>query len=113
MKPETTGLALLLTAEQTLAGEIAPNLNGDMRYKTLMAASAIRMVIRELDGQVKTGTAADPLDDVAALSVAIRRGERREDSALHRALLVDAEARTRVSNPAFHGLPPSTDDESR
>jgi hypothetical protein len=48
MKPETTGIDLMAAAERTLAREVAPALSGDARFKVLMVASALRMVMREL-----------------------------------------------------------------
>lgn len=100
MVTETSGIALLQAVEQTLSRELAPTLSGDARFKTLMAASAVRMVIRELDqsGALAAAEAAllmgAPASDLAR---AIRTGAHDRDPAIHDALLADARARTAVS----------------
>lgn len=101
MKPETTGLDLLAAAEQTLAREVAPSLSGEARYKTLMAASAIRMVMREMAHADELQAAASKLGNDGALVAAIRQGDHDDDRGLHKALLDDARVRTCLSNPAF------------
>lgn len=108
MKPETSGIELLAAVEQTLAREVAPSLTGDARFKTLMAASALRMVTRELAaaGALAQAAAAlaasgSPVDLVSA----IRQGKHDGDDGLHAALLADALARTQVSNPAKAASP--------
>lgn len=101
MIPETSGLELLAAVEQTLAREVGPALTGDARYKTLMAASAIRMVMREwVQGAERAATSAR-LGDIGALSATIRHGVRDDDTLLHQALLEDAQARASISNPGF------------
>ncbi|MCX7323777.1 MAG: DUF6285 domain-containing protein [Hyphomicrobiales bacterium] len=100
MTPETSGIALLQAVEQTLSRDLAPTLSGDARFKTLMAASAVRMVIRELD-QAGALVAAEvallngsPASDLAR---AIRAGAHDRDPGVHDALLAQARARTAVS----------------
>ncbi|MGL4439635.1 MAG: DUF6285 domain-containing protein [Bosea sp. (in: a-proteobacteria)] len=103
MNAETTGLDLLAAVERTLAGEVGPALSGDARFKTLMAASALRMVMRELAGAVDLATASETLTtfgSAATLVASIRDGVHDGEANLHAALVADALARTRVSNPA-------------
>ncbi len=103
MKPETTGADLLQAVEATLSREIAPQLTGEARFKTLMAASALRMVIREIAMTDKLRLAADDLahqvgtDDVAAL---IRTGACDADTDLHARLLDHARMRSHIARPA-------------
>jgi hypothetical protein len=103
MKPETTGLDLIAAVEQTLAREVAPTLHGDARFKTLMAASALRMVMRELTGADQLAAASATLGGFGSPEAqlgAIRGGKHDADDALHIALMVDATTRVQVSNPA-------------
>jgi hypothetical protein len=103
MRPETTGLELLAAIEQTLARDVAPTLAGEARFKTLMAASALRMVMRELADAEALAAASSRLDAFGAragLVEAVRAGRHDADAALHAALLEDARARTLISNPA-------------
>lgn len=107
MKPETSGHELLAAVEQTLAREVAPSLSGDARFKTLMAASALRMVMRELAQAAQLAEASVQLAAIgspAELVAAIRAGEHDDDLALHAALFAVALARTRASNPSAAGL---------
>ena len=103
MTPETTGSALLQVVEATLSREIAPHLTGEARFKTLMAASALRMVIREIAMADKLKASADALsdhaatDDVAAL---IRSGACDTDAALHARLVDHARIRSEIARPA-------------
>jgi hypothetical protein len=102
MKPETTGHALIAEVERTLAAELAPLLAGEARYKALMAASALRMALREL-GEAPTPN-PDPAEGAdaarAALCAALRSGSTDADADLHAGLLADAIRRVRISNPA-------------
>ena len=78
MKPETTGIDLLLAVERTLAIDIAPALAGEARFKTLMAASAIRMVMREIGGGARLAHAMEHLhagQGLSAMAAAIRQGD--------------------------------------
>ena len=103
MTPETTGSALLQAVETTLSREIAPHLTGETRFKTLMAASALRMVIREIALAGKLKLAADDLahqagtDDLAA---SIRSGVCDADAGLHASLLEHARLRSAIARPA-------------
>jgi hypothetical protein len=101
MKPETTGADLIAAVEQTLAKEVAPHLSGDARFKVLMAASALRMVMREMDAAARLNAAATALggDDQAALVAALRSGHHDGDPLLHGQLLEDALARASISRP--------------
>ena len=102
MTPETTGSDLLQAVEATLAKEIAPHLTGEARFKTLMAASALRMVIREIAMADKIKAlmvamcAHAGTDDVAAL---IRSGAGDADAGLHARLLEHARIRSAVARP--------------
>jgi hypothetical protein len=98
---ETAGVALVAAVERTLAAEIAPQLSGDARFRTLMAASALRMVLREFANADALAEAAAALGgaDQGPLCGAIRAGRHDVDEKLHAALLHDALARTRVSKP--------------
>ena len=102
MTPETTGSALLQAVEATLSREIAPHLAGEARFKTLMAASALRMVIREIAMADRLKAAADALcahadtNDVPAL---IRSGACDADGDLHARLLDHAQIRSTIARP--------------
>ncbi|MCO4052643.1 MAG: hypothetical protein HEQ16_00955 [Bosea sp.] len=102
MKPETTGLALIAEVERTIAAELVPQLAGEARYKALMAASALRMALRELgEAPPRGGDAADAADAArAALCAALRAGSADADAGLHAELVADAIGRVRISNPA-------------
>ncbi len=99
--PETTGLALLEAAEATLSREVAPLLTGEARFKALMAASALRMVMREFAAAGALEAAAARLGghDQRALARGLREGRHDADAAIHAALMADARARTAVSRP--------------
>jgi thiamine kinase-like enzyme len=101
MTPETTGADLIAAAERTLASEVAPAIAGEARFKVLMAASALRMVMRELAARQALDQAASALggEDQRALVSAIRAGRHDAEGALHSLLIADAEARTSVSRP--------------
>ncbi len=101
MTPETTGADLIAAVERTLANEVAPAIAGEARFKVLMAASALRMVMRELAARQALDQAASALggEDQRALVSAIRAGRHDAEGALHALLTADAEARTSVSRP--------------
>ena len=104
MTPETTGLDLLHAVEQTLVNEVGPLLAeaapfSDVRFKILMAASAIRMVMREWRLRDELAALLARADGHGVLVAAIRAGEHDADPALHAALLADAELRTSISRP--------------
>ncbi|MFY8040463.1 MAG: DUF6285 domain-containing protein [Bosea sp. (in: a-proteobacteria)] len=104
MTPETTGLDLLHTVEQTLVNEVGPLLaegasSSEARFKVLMAASAIRMVMREWRVRDELAALSARADGHGVLVAAIRAGEHDADPALHAALLADAELRTSISRP--------------
>lgn len=107
MKPETSGFDLLAAAEQTLVREVAPGLGGETRFKVLMAASALRMVMREL---AVAQDAADLSGRLAAFGAtpdlveAVRAGRHDADQDLHAALTAEARLRTEVSNPVRAGV---------
>jgi hypothetical protein len=108
MTPETSGHELLAAIEQTLSREIAPSLSGEARFKTLMAASALRMVMRELTGVDESAAASAKLAAFGRppmLAAAIRSGQHDAAPELHAALAADALARVRISNPAKAALP--------
>jgi len=91
-----TGAELLAEARRLLREEILPGLQGEARFKAAMVANAMGMAEREL--AARPPVAEEP--EAAALAGAIRAGRHDEDAALHRRLLRDAEARTRIANPA-------------
>jgi hypothetical protein len=105
MKPETTGADLIAAVERTLAREVAPELAGAARFKVLMAASALRMALRELATDDALRAAAAPLGgaDQGPLAAALRAGSHDADAVTYAALLVDARARTAVSRPEAAG----------
>ncbi len=102
MKPETTGADLLQAVDETLSREIAPQLSGEARFKTLMAASAVRMVIREiaLAGELRASAEAlargAPLSDLPGL---IRSGAFDADAEFHARLLEHARIRSALVRP--------------
>lgn len=100
MTPETTGLDLLRTAEQTLMRELAPALSGEARFTALMVASAMRMVMRELmTAEALAATQRALYQDLspAALAHAVRVGVHDSDQALFDALFAEARSRTAMS----------------
>jgi hypothetical protein len=102
MKPETTGLALIAEVERTIAAELVPQLTGEARYKALMAASALRMALRELGEAPAGGRVPADAEDAAraAVCAALRAGASDADAGLHAELVADAIERVRISNPA-------------
>ena len=104
MTPETTGADLLHAVEQTLVNEVAPLLAqaatpSEARFRVLMAASAIRMVIREWHLRDELAALSARATGYGELVAAIRTGQHDADPALHAALLADAELRTSISRP--------------
>ena len=104
MTPETTGLDLLHAVEQTLVNEVGPLLAeaapfSDVRFKILMAASAIRMVMREWRLRDELAALLARADGHGDLVASLRAGEHDADAAMHAALLADAELRTSISRP--------------
>lgn len=49
MRDRPSGAELLFEARRVLREEIAPELEGEARYKVLMAANAVAMAMRELE----------------------------------------------------------------
>jgi hypothetical protein len=104
MTPETTGADLLHAVEQTLVKEVAPLLAdgtvpAEARFKVLMAASALRMVMREWHLRDELAALAVRSTDNGDLVAAIRAGRHDADVAVHERLLADAELRTSISRP--------------
>lgn len=94
----------LLAIARTTLLEVAGGLDGEARFKLLMAANAMAIAERALrlgDGAVTAAEAA--LGDQAALGAAIRAGAHDGDTALAERLLALAEARCRVSAPKALG----------
>lgn len=102
MRDEPSGAALLDVAQKALTKEIAPTLDGDLRYTALMVASAMRIVAREIElgarcararegalGRVaREESEGDVTEDLVTrlLVQAIRAGGFDADAALYRAL---------------------------
>ena len=88
-----TPAELLEIARSTLLADVLPLLQGDARFKLLMAANAMAIGQRAL-----LAAPVDPLDD-PALCAAIRSGGHDDDGRLGQKLLETAEAQCRVSAP--------------
>ena len=90
---------LLAEARRTLAEEVAPRLSGSERFKTLMAANAIGIALRELAASADEAAAGQCLAAAErdALCAAIRRGREDGSPAVHDRLLRDAAFRRRFS----------------
>ncbi len=102
MKPETTGVDLLLAVEQTLSRDLAPTLTGEPRFKALMAASAIRMVMREMRGGAELAGAMERLGSgqaISALAAAIRRGDHDASDDVFGRLVAAARLRAEMFKP--------------
>jgi hypothetical protein len=98
--PDTAGL--LDIARRTLLDDIAPTLEGDLRFKALMVANAMAIAGRaRLAGEV--AEAALALGDGATLSAAIRAGAHDpgtpDHARIEAALFALAEAKCRISAP--------------
>jgi hypothetical protein len=95
-----TPAELLEIARATLLSEVAAKLDGDARFKLLMAANAMAIAQRALTlGEGEAAAAEAALGDAASLCAAIRGGVRDGDTVLAGRLLALAEARCRVSAP--------------
>ncbi len=82
---------MLEIARAALANEVLPFLPPDRRLTGLMVSSALAMAAREL------ATTVPPLPAVTVVN--IRGGGHDNDRALYDALLIEARARTAISNP--------------
>ncbi|ODU61945.1 MAG: hypothetical protein ABS99_01880 [Acetobacteraceae bacterium SCN 69-10] len=101
-RPDAAGL--LEIARATLLADIVPKLEGDARFKALMAANAMAIAQRALrEGSGAIDAALARLGDPTALCAAIRAGQADNDAETAAALLALAEARCRVSAPKAVG----------
>ncbi len=82
---------LVEIARATLGAELLPFLPPDKRVAGLMIANALAIAAREMEAGPTTLPAVDVAD--------LRSGRRDGDRSLYEALLVDARARTAISNP--------------
>lgn len=96
--PETE--ALLHAAREALKTQVIPEATGAARYQALMAANALAIVLRQLDGGPGEANAGD-----ATLAARIRRGEQGPGTPgagqLHEALVAAARTAVAVSNPKY------------
>lgn len=96
---------LIAEAQRTLREELVPNCAGSDRYKALMIVNALGIALRELE----TATSNRKQSDLALKSLgyesdsevvaALRRGNSALTPDLHTALMEDATARVKISNP--------------
>ena len=112
-RPDAKGL--LAVTREALREEVAPRLDGALRYQVLMAANALAIALRELEADcssdVETGLrefygASVPADEPLAslerrLAADIRRGEfdGAVEHGLRRLLRTRVEAALAVNNP--------------
>ena len=95
MRDRPDAEALIAECRRVLQEELAPNLQGEARFKALMIANALGMAGREL------AAPSDQADDEAAarLVAALRRGEGSGSAETYTALKRDVAARVAISNP--------------
>jgi hypothetical protein len=108
MRDEPYGAALIDAARRALTEEVVPGLTGRPRYVALMVANALGIAMREIAEAEALAQAAarvvcgqpDLDDPLAALTRAIRRGERDAEAGLHAALTEAVEVAARVGKKA-------------
>lgn len=71
MQDRPTALELLETVEEFLEGEVLPDVEGTLRYHTLVATNIVRILRREL----ALGPAADAAELTALRELLDRRGD--------------------------------------
>lgn len=98
MRARPDASELLIEAVRTLREEVAPGLSGDVRFRVLMAASAVAIAGRGVEEKQAVEHAAEKVDGLAASH--IRMGHHDGDRAMHEALVDLARAQLRISNPA-------------
>jgi len=96
VRPQPSLVALLGIARDVVRGDLASVLDGDQRYKALMTANALGIVMRQIDGLDAGGN-----EEAAALAAKIRSGSgTAEDHAL---LTAQTRATLAESNPRALG----------
>ena len=116
MRDRPTSEELLQEARRILREELAPELTGGQRYKTLMIANAVGMAARELaageaplrrERELLQALLGEAEYDLAALNAKLaeklRCGESAGDEKAYTALLEIAEAKVREVNPKALG----------
>lgn len=91
VRPAPSLAALLGIARDIVRGDLAGVLDGDQRYKALMAANALGIVGRQIDGMDTDG------EDLSALAAKIRQGNGTPED--HALLLARVRATLAESNP--------------
>jgi hypothetical protein len=114
MQGEADAAELTRAAVALLESDVTPELAGNLRFKTLMAVSALKMAERErqLAGAIQKAEddiiLASKLTSLAEVKRALRSSDVALSHGLHRALHTDAVLRTAVTRPAV-----LTDDEKK